>query len=117
MRLLLLSSFMLLSACVTASDRYEYSSPQTSSGMQCIANCASVRDFCTSQANLKYETCLKAKKLDRRFYESCESSVDPFRRGACLAPAPCAPPNIVECTNAYNACYTECGGQVSKRAQ
>lgn len=124
-----LAVVLALSACGPAYRTvYDYSPPHQQGASACIGMCESTRDDCERATALETENCeLRATAA----YDACERDAN-ATYNQCLArqrPVPttvcmlgvCFRPSCsaqsTRCTDDYNRCYQNCGGEVTSRQE
>lgn len=105
------SGLLLLTACA-GEQTYLYVPPKTAEGRQCIENCAIEKENCLLAEDSKLAECEKRYAFDQRLYGDCTHANGSGLHPGCIRPQYCAPPNTIKCTNDFNACYANCGGDV-----
>ena len=113
MRRLVLSLLILLSACAETETRYLPPAGFTTmntpvgaleAGDSCIASCQFDRQQCLGAEQSSTGACFGADSAISHGFNGC-------RPGAAgCVPAPICLQNTDGCTEAYNACYSRCGG-------
>ncbi len=108
---------LLISACQTV--RYEYKSPDTAEGKQCVVQCASIREMCRSneiqraeaekkvcerRSETTYLVCMDKAKDNADQQKECNK-----KRAQCYEY-----PSFERCDEEYNQCFSNCGGTVMK---
>jgi hypothetical protein len=121
MRIALTAAFLLLAALINGcgpiyGTEYRYSPPPEPEARSCVALCRNTQQLCRStaenraeretmrcevEANRDYERCLRAGRRDREALSRCH-----------LRTCPTHLPHDGHCTEEFNLCYTECGGEV-----
>ena len=121
MRRLALTLLLLLSACAETETRYippgGFMTGDTpvaafSSGDACIASCQMEQRQCVQNEQASVGACYGADSAIASGFNGCRPGA------ASCVPAPICLQNTSACTEAYNACYSRCGGvalQVRRR--
>lgn len=121
MRRLALTLLLLLSACAETETRYippgGFMTGDTpvaafSSGDACIASCQMEQRQCVQNEQASVGACYGADSAIASGFNGCRPGA-----AGCVPPPICLQ-NTTACTEAYNACYSRCGGvalQVRRR--
>lgn len=105
---------LLLSGCETT--RYEYAAPNTDSGRQCTALCASVREMCrgNEQQRAQFEKQSCERSADNSYFLCMNRAKNRDQEKDCLSHRnSCyASENTYRCEDEYRQCFTNCGGTI-----
>jgi hypothetical protein len=105
---------ILLAGCT--SIRYEYQPPSSEAGLQCVTQCAHIREMCVTNESYRAQNDASACEQRNRWnYQQClrrarnkdEASRCGLGQQMCWANA-----NTYRCDEYYRTCFTGCGGRI-----
>ena len=92
---------------------YVYTTPKSSEGLVCIAQCQNSEQMCWSYNQNTYQQCLNNHYWEMQNYNQCRSNGKTNEeKNRCYMPPACYGPNNYYCDQGYRACYQSCGGTV-----
>ncbi len=110
---------LAISACKTV--RHEYVAPEDPEGRQCVAHCASIREGCRANEDQRAlaEQSLCEQNVEADYYacmDHARNNKQQYRcneeRRTCSEYSDYDPPDYYRCSDEYNQCYADCGGEV-----
>lgn len=105
---------VLLGGCV----EYRHVPPETAEGQQCVVQCEAKRSACTRKAEDSQKVDKTGYDWQMMNYRACmtqigSSSSQPSSACGGEPRSPSAP-DTSHCRQAYNGCFTTCGGRIEK---
>lgn len=105
---------VLLAGC--SFTRYEYHAPTTEGGLQCVAQCATTAEMCSSNENFRAQNeAFACEQRNRWYYQQClrrARSKDEARGCGLGLPMCWANANTYRCNEYYRSCFVGCGGRI-----
>ena len=114
-----------LAGCMTTEPIYRtdtsYTAPTTTQGNACVASCQTTEQICRGREDdhrrAEYPGCMDRAKSDynqcRKYFE--QSNCDIGRRADENKCNKRRTPSYKSCTQSFNSCYRNCGGQVFEK--
>lgn len=104
----------LLAGCTFV--RYEYQAPVSEAGLQCVAQCANLREMCSANESYRAQNeAYACEQRNRWNYQQClrRARNKDEARGCGLGQPMCwANANTYRCDEYYRSCFVGCGGRV-----
>ena len=123
---IIIAIFLIGLAACSSGPRYRtntsYIAPATVQGNSCVASCETTEQVCRSRADdfvrAEYPACMQRA---REAYNHCMNghytgSCAVLRQSDELACSNNSSPDYRSCTNSFNACYQNCGGQIIQKS-
>lgn len=105
---------VLLGGCV----EYRHVPPETAEGQQCVVQCQARRSACTSKAEDSQKVDKTGYDWQMMNYRACMTQIggSSSQPSSACGGEPRSPsaPDTSHCRQAYDGCFTTCGGRIEK---